>query len=131
MNTQKYDKSKRFKFADGYYFTCYYKTNGPSFEVGISYEDKTVFFGNFIYKSEALAWYKEMLSAMTYFVENYQYMPNMKMAWYFSFAKNYFYNSYYMYLDQAFSKYNQEFKKAYTSDKKAYKKFESSYDVSM
>lgn len=128
MATPKYDKTKKFEFADGQYFTCYYYANGASYEVGIMYGDKPVFFGNFIYKNEATAWYKEMTTKMTYFVENYQYMPKMKMNWYFNFAKNYFYNAYYSYLYKAFSKYNQTFKKAYSSDKKSYKKYETSYN---
>lgn len=124
MKTMKFDKSKMFEFAEGRHFTCYYMANGSSFEVGIYCEDKMIFFGNFIHKSEAMAWYKEMMERMMFFVENYQYMPKMKMMWYFNFAKNYFYNAYYAHLNKTFRQYNQEYKKAFMNDKAYYKKYE-------
>lgn len=127
---KKFDKQKMYKFGEGYYFNCYYRMNGASYEVGITYDDKVIFFGNFINKTEAMAWYKEMNQKMSFFVEEYQYMPNMKPTWYFNFAKNYFYNAYYTFLSRAFTKYNTGFKRAFTTDRKMYKKYETSFDYS-
>lgn len=130
MAAMKFDKSKKYEYFDGEFFTCYYRANGQSYEVGIYANGKQFFFGNFINKAEAYAWYKEMNAKMVYFMGHYEYMPNMKSNWYFNFAKNYFYNAYYAFLNRAFSKYNTEYKKAFSTDMKMYKKFETSYAYS-
>ena len=83
---------------------------------------------NFIKKSEAMTWYKQMMKEMSYFTKHYEFMPNMKMPWYLNFARNYFYAAYYKFLDHAFTKYSREYTKAYSTGSKAYKKYESSYD---
>lgn len=128
MAPKKFDRIKEYMFADGEYFYCYFRTYGPNYEVGIMWEGKTIFFGNFISKPEAMTWYKQLTKEMSYFLKHYTYMPNMKMPWYLNFARNYFYTAYYRFLDRAFTKYTRTFKKAYATDMKMYKKFESKFD---
>lgn len=127
MAAAKYDLYKEYQSGEGCCFKTYFRTFGANYEVGIMYDEKTIFFGNFINKTEAMAWYKEMAKEMTSFAKNYEYMPNMKMAWYMGFARNYFYNGYYKFLDNAFTKYGKEYKKAYVSDIKTYKKYNYAY----
>lgn len=131
MKTKKFDLQKEYKFAQNEYFFCYFRTFGQNYEVGIMHEGKTFFFGNFINKAEAMLWYKELNKEMRYFLKHYTYFPNMKMSWYMNFARNYFYTAYYRFLDRAFTKYTRNFKKAYTTDIKMYKKYESKYDYAM
>ena len=124
-----FDKSKKYEFYNSEFFTCYYNANGNNFEAGIYFDDKQIFFGNFIYKAEALNWYKYMTTKMDYFMSKYEYMPKMKKAWYFDFARNFFYNEYYKFLKAEFTKYNTDYKKAFDYSTKEYKKFEQSYSA--
>lgn len=119
-------KTKNYKF--GFMtFKCFMRPAGNGWEVGMTYQGKTVFYGNFVHKPEATQWWKMMNTNMTHFMKTHEFYPTASENWYCKFIGNYMYKHYYMWLDKTFNKYTREYKKATTTDFKNYKKFEKYY----
>lgn len=119
-------KNKHYKFGH-MGFKTYYRPAGHGYEIGMTYEGKNIFVGNFVHKTEANYWWKQMNHDMKSFLHSYEYYPTASSTWYCKFVGNYMYKNYYAWLDKAFNKYTREFKKASASDYKNYKKYEKTY----
>lgn len=119
-------KNRNYEFGD-MTFKCFFRPVGFGYEVGITYNSKPVFFGNFVHKSEALYWWRKMTTEMSKFCKHYDFIPTASKVWYTKFVSNHIYKTYYTFLDQWFNKHTKTYKKAAVRDLKNYKKIEKRY----
>lgn len=121
-------KTKTFRFGQ---FTCkgYEKTVGNGYEVGIIFNGKHIFVGNFIHKSEATSWWKTMSKELNGFKNKYWVAQNVSKAWYGNFIGHYIYNCYYKFLDNKFDKYHTSYNKVLKVNFKQYKNLRKNWDT--
>lgn len=119
-------KYKNYKFGE-MTFKSYFRPVGHGYEVGLTYDGKPIFVGNFVHKTEATYWWKHMSQHLRGFVSKHEYIPTASATWYCKYVSNYVYKYYYAWLDKAFNKYTKEYTKASASDYKEYKKYEKYY----
>ncbi len=106
---------------------AYCKTAGLGYEVGILFDGKPVFVGNFVHKTECNNWWKKMCVDLVQFCKKYEFFPYASATWNKQFIGNHVYKTYYKWLDLAFVKHSKTYDKAYAKDLKTYKKYEKNY----
>lgn len=119
-------KFKTYKFGK-MTFKPYFKPVGHGWEVGVLYQGKPLFVGNFIHAPEAKKWWSMMNKHCAHFCRTHEFVPTASETWYCKYFGNYLYKNYYQYLDREFSKYQKTYTKNTQSYFKHYKKVESKY----
>ena len=120
------NKAKNYEFY-GYQFKSYFKPAGAGWEVGFTFEGKSLFVGNFVHKTEATQWWKTFNTEITYFFGKFEFPvkgPHQLMTKFFT---NHMYQTYYAWLDKKFTQYNKEYTKACKTDVKNYKKMQPTW----
>jgi hypothetical protein len=112
-------KSNTYRGTD-YTGKTYCKKVGSGWETGFTFNNRTVFVGNFIHEKEANHWYSIMTREVTRFTWRYQVGNHFPKTWYGQFLKNHLYKTYYRYLDKVFAHYHRTYGKAWTRDVKKY-----------
>src|SRR5579884_1146152 len=108
-------KTAHYRLGD---FTCkaFCRSVGHGYEVGVTFDKKTIFVGNFIHRAEATQWWSIMSKEMHHFTKKYGVTNKSAKSWYGTFISNHLYKNYYKFLDRLFYKYNQVYTKAVTKD---------------
>ncbi|MGE3974200.1 MAG: hypothetical protein AB7F59_06715 [Bdellovibrionales bacterium] len=119
-------KTKSYRYGK-FAFKAYHRNVGQGFEVGLYFNRKPIFVGNFIHKKEALRWWGQMNREIKSFTKKYWVTSNTNFEWYKKFFGNHLYKSYYSYLDKLFNKYNTTFHKAFSRDVKKYNRMKKSF----
>ncbi|MGZ3775785.1 MAG: hypothetical protein ACXVCY_13135 [Pseudobdellovibrionaceae bacterium] len=117
------NKTKNFNYC-GYNFKTYCNPVGHGWEVGLKFENKPLFVGNFVHKKEALEWWKHFNQQVPYFFNKYEFPFKGPHQYMTKFLTNFLYTDYYAWLDKKFAKYNKEYAKASKNDEKYYKKMQ-------
>jgi hypothetical protein len=109
--------------------TCkaYKKSAGKGWEVGFTFAGHQVFVGNFIHAREANAWWTMMNKEVRKFCTKYAAAPNASTTWTSKFMSNFFYKSYYTFLDRQFTKYQRGFTQAVKKDERRYTHFKKTH----
>lgn len=115
-------KTKPYHFGD-LKFEAYFRPAGFGWECGVKCKGKPVFVGNFVHKSEATLWWKELNKYMTQFCHKYEFMENAPPTWYPKFVGHYLYKHYYGFLDKVFTAHNRTYARHFTTDVTNYKKY--------
>jgi hypothetical protein len=119
-------KTKTYRYGKAA-FKAYHRNVGQGFEVGLYFNRKPIFVGNFIHKKEALRWWGQMNREIKSFTKKYWITTNTNFDWYKKFFSNHLYKSYYTHLDKAFTKYTTTFQKAVTRDVKKYNQLKKNF----
>jgi len=119
--------TKSYKVGRGF-FKAYYKTAGQGFEVGLHFNRKPIFIGNFVNKKEALRWWGIMNREIRRFTKRYWVTNNTNFTWYAKFFSNHLYQQYYTQLDKWFGTYTTNFKRAFNKELKKYNRFKKNWD---
>ena len=113
-------KTKKFHFGNKY-FKTYCKTVGHGWEVGVTFEGKTLFVGNFIHNNEATSWWAKMNKEVRWFSRTHKVYTKSTYAFYGRYMTNHLYKCYYTFLDKAFTKYTRTYNTACTRDFRKYR----------
>jgi len=119
-------KFKNYKFGQ-MTFKSYFKAAGQGYEVGVTYQGKNVFVGNFVHLTEARQWWTLMHKHMRSFVAQHEFVPTASTGWYLKFLGNFLYKPYYGWLDKTFAKYQKSYSKDFFRDNRKYKMLEKNY----
>ena len=119
-------KSKNYHFGT-MTFKPYFKKVGVGYEVGVTYQNKTVFVGNFVHEKEARYWWKTMHNHLRSFCSHHEFVPTASPAWYCKYLGNYLYRPYYAWLDKTFTKYTRTYSRETNKNYKQYKTYEKKY----
>jgi hypothetical protein len=117
---------KNYCFGDHKCWTTMKKV-GANWEVSFFWGKEKMFFGNFIHKTEATAWYRLMTKQLTNFTRKHVYREGTPIVFYKKLMKNYIYNCYYAFLDTRFTTYQRTFSKAVHKDVKKFKQYTKRY----
>jgi len=120
-------KTKSYKFGNKF-FKAYFKSVGEGFEVGLHFNRKSIFVGNFLHKKEAMKWWATMNKEIRMFTTRYWVTMNTNFNWYSKFFSNHLYQTYYMHLDKWFNGYTNNFQKAFKKELKKYNQFKKNWD---
>jgi hypothetical protein len=119
-------KTKNYKHY-GHTFKTYCKPVGNGWEVGMTFNNKSIFVGNFVHRAEANSWWSYFHREIRSFFHKYEYNSQGPTTWMTKFFGNYLYKSYYSWLDKKFTKYNREYSKACQKDSKYYQKMKPTW----
>ncbi len=98
----------------------YWAKAGSGWEVGFTFQGKTLFVGNFIHHKEATQWYSMMNKEITTFSKKYTFGPKFPVAFFKKFIVSHLYATYYTHLDKVFTQYTRTYKKAQATNKYQY-----------
>jgi len=98
----------------------YYTSAGEGWEVGFTFQGKTLFVGNFIHKKEATQWYSMMNTEITKFSKKFTFGPKFPVSFFKKFIETHLYASYYTHLDKIFTQYTRSYKKAHVAHVQKY-----------
>ncbi len=119
--------TKSYKMGKGF-FKAYFKNVGEGFEVGLHFNRKPIFVGNFMHKKEALRWWGLMNREISQFTKRYWVSTEANFTWYTKFFSNHLYTQYYAQLDKWFNTYSTTFKRAFNKELKKYNRFRKNWD---
>lgn len=120
-------KTKSYKYGK-HTLKAYSKKAGEGWEVGFFFDKRRIFVGNFIHTAEATEWWKVMNEEVRRFTHKHHYAPRVPKAFYSKFFSNHMYNTYYGYLDKAFSIYATTYGREYKQQLKRYEEFKKQAD---
>jgi hypothetical protein len=121
--------TRSYKIGKGF-FKAYYKNAGQGFEVGLFFNRKPIFVGNFIHKNEALRWWGLMNREIRTFTTRYWITNKTNFAWYSKFFSNHLYQQYYTHLDKWFNLHTNNFKRAFNKELKKYNRYKKTWNRS-
>lgn len=120
-------KAQTYKYGP-HQMKTYFKPAGNGFEVGMVYEGRHYFMGNFVHKAEANRWWGFLNREIRTFAKRYWVSPDASFNWYCQFLSKHLYSCYYKFLDKLFTKYNKNFYRAYTKDVRKYNRIKRNFD---
>jgi hypothetical protein len=108
---------------------CYswMKKVGANWEVSFYFGKEKMFFGNFIHKTEATAWYRTMTKQLHGFTRKHAWREGSPVMFYKKLMKNFVYNNYYAFLDTRFTTYQRTYSKSFRADIKKFKQYTKRY----
>jgi hypothetical protein len=122
-------KTKSYKYGK-FTLKTYHKEVGHGYEVGLHFDKKSIFVGNFIHRTEANHWWSYMNKELRTFAKRYWVSPKAPKSWYTNFIKAHLYKKYYAYLDKVFSKYNRQYNTEFNKEQRRYRQLKKQWKPS-
>jgi len=119
-------KTKTYRYGK-WNFKAYQKTVGQGYEVGLYFNNKPIFVGNFIRANEAAKWWNQLNREVRGFTKRYWATRTTSAQWYGKFFSNHLYRTYYTFLDRLFTKYNTTYNRAFNTNVKKYFKYRKNW----
>ncbi len=119
-------KTKVYRYGK-WNFKAYQKTVGNGYEIGLLFNNKPIFVGNFIHAGEATKWWNQLNKEVRGFTTRFWATRTTSAKWYGKFFSNHLYRTYYSFLDRLFIKYNTTYNKAFNKNVKKYFKYRKNW----
>src|SRR5688572_17761462 len=108
-------KTRTYKYGK-WNFKAYQKTVGTGYEIGLVFNNKPIFVGNFINASEATKWWNQLNKEVKTFTTRFWATRTTSAQWYGKFLSNHLYKTYYTFVDRFVNKYNVTFTRSFNQN---------------